>query len=110
MALTPAQREAQRKLIGLVQRGGATWMNREEGLCIFRQELQSGFSVGAHELTEHLDALGIPFTITINYPMALGKRTVRGYKVSVAWGDLPAVTRWMPSLQKYIGQVEAGTD
>lgn len=110
MALTPEQREAQRKLIGLILRGGASWMNREDGLCIFRQELESNFNVGAHELTEHLDTLDIPYTVTLNYPMTFGQRKVKGYKISVAWDDLPTVTKWMPSLQKHIDKVDADTE
>lgn len=105
MTLTDQQRSAQRTLIGLVLRSGSARLERDIGLCLFREHLESDFTIGATELTDHLETLEIPYSVVVGYSMRFGKRTVKGFDVRVAWDDLATVTRWMPSLQKHIDAV-----
>jgi hypothetical protein len=107
MALTPDQRSAQRRLIGLVRVGSNGSLSREHGLGWWREETDGEWKSGHNDITEMFEALGIPYDVTIE------KRPIRGrvravIGAYVAWDDLPAVVRWMPSFQQLIDQVEAG--
>lgn len=109
MALTPEQRSAQRRLIGLVRAGSNGSLSREHGLRWWREEADGEWKAGHTNLTEMFVTLGIPYEVTIEKRPTRGRaRGVVG--VYVPWDDLPAVVRWMPSFQQLIDQVEAGSE
>lgn len=106
MALTSAQRAAQRSLVGLVRVGSAV-VSRRDGLCIWRAEGSEEWQVGAGEIAEHLDVLEVPYSVAIVVRPARGtRRRQAGWEIRVAWDQMDAITHWVPSLRRLMAAVE----
>lgn len=106
MALTPEQRQAQRVVGGIIRSGAR--LSRER-LSIFREKGCEAWQAGAEEVTAHLAVLDVPYTVAITRgPTKRTARTV-GFRIDIAWADLPALERWVPSLRRLIDAVEAAT-
>ena len=103
MTLTPAERAAQRSLVGLVQTGAAQ-LDSAEGLRIWRASGSEEWQIGVDEVAGHFETLGIPHHIAL-VRRTVRRRPVAGFEVRVGWDDLPAVLRWVPSLQRLIDAV-----
>ena len=104
MTLTPEQRTAQKVLVGMLNRRSFMWFEPGDRLCIWRS--QSPIVAGAEEVSQHFDALEIPYGIRIEL-MKVGKQKKGGVTLTVSWDDLEAITRWAPSFQKHVDQARA---
>jgi hypothetical protein len=81
-------------------------VSRRDGLSIWRANGSEEFQVGAAEITGHLDALEVPYSVAVVVRTARGTRARQaGYQIRVAWDQLDRVTRWVPSLQQLIDAV-----
>jgi hypothetical protein len=106
MALTAAQRNAQRSLVGLVRAGGAV-VSRRNGLSIWRQKGSEEWQVGVEEIAKHLEVLGVPYSMTSVVRPARGARhSLLGSEIRVAWHELDTIIRWVPSVQRLMGVVD----
>ena len=103
MPLTPAQRAAQRSLVGLI-RAGSAQLDSNIGLRIWRAAGSEEWQVGVDEITDHLATLEIPHTVAL-VRRTTGRAVRAGFEVRVAWDDLDSVLRWAPSLQPLIDAV-----
>lgn len=82
-------------------RAGSAQLYEKHGLCIWREQGSEEWQVGVDEITDHLEALDIRYTVVV------ARRTVRrrlrpGFEVRVAWDNLAEVVRWVPSVQVLI--------
>ncbi|WP_434317519.1 hypothetical protein [Leifsonia sp. P73] len=98
--LTPEQRAAQRKLVGVLNAKYAMWFEPNGEFCIWRD----GVADGIPELSEAYDALEIPYSVRAE-EIVVRRRKTAGFTITVAWDDLSALTRWVPSFQKSIDSV-----
>lgn len=106
MVMIPEQRAAQRTLIGLFRGGSGVRLSKEDGLCIWRGVESEEWGLGAVQLTEHLDALGIPYSVAIMAsPFRKGMKP--GFDVRITWDQLHLVTKWVPSFRRVIDAVAA---
>lgn len=104
MPLTPEERLAQRVVGGIIRTGGAR-LSREQ-LMIWRSKDAGEFGADAAEVTEHLEALGVPYTVAITRGPTKHTKRQLGFRVDVAWDDLGTLERWLPSLRPLIDAVE----
>jgi len=95
MVLGPAQRYAQRSLVGTLTLGNNMWFDPEAGLCIWRGRQADAEGRGSTELSGHLDALNIPYSVRLELLTDRGRRQA-GFTIVVAWDCLSALTRWVP--------------
>ena len=110
MALTPEQRTAQRKIVGTLSLKSHMWFELTGDFCIWRDDRASAeWGAGIPELSEHFDALEIPYLVRVEV-VNTGKRKKAGFTLVVQRNDLPALTRWVPSFQKQIDNVQAELD
>lgn len=108
--LTPDQRAAQRSLVGLVRVGSAV-VDSVDGLCIWRAAGAEEWQVGPEEITAHLETLRIPYQVVVKVKPRTAKRPAQGgFEVQVPWESLPAVTRWVPSVQRLIDALAGSMD
>lgn len=108
MALTTAQRNAQRSLVGLVRAGGAV-VSRKDGLSIWREKGSEGWQVGGEEIANHLEVLGVPYSMASVVRPVRGARIGRsGFEIRVAWDQLDTIIRWVPSVQRLMDAVDGG--
>jgi hypothetical protein len=106
MALTSAQRSAQRSLVGLIRAGSAV-VSRKEGLSIWRARGSEEWQVSVEEITNHLDVLEVPYSVAVVLRPAHGKRPRQaGFSVQVEWDRLDSLVRWAPSLRVLMDAVE----
>lgn len=106
MALTSAQRSAQRSLVGLVRAGSAV-VSLKEGLSIWRAKGSGEWQVGVDEITNHLDVLEVPYTVAVVLRPGNGKRPRQaGFSVQVEWDRLDSLVRWVPSIRVLMDAVE----
>jgi hypothetical protein len=103
--LTPEQRAAQRSLVGFVRAGYGVFLDEQRGFCIWRGTTAQASGVGINEVTGHLDVLEVPYTVAVE-TMTVRRREQAGFAAQVARADLPALVRWVPSLQKSIDAAE----
>jgi hypothetical protein len=104
MALTPEERTAQRKIVGTLTRKSHMWFEPEGGFCIWRDQRASDeWGAGIPELSQLFDVLEIPYVVRAQR-RKVGKQEQAevSFVLVVAWDDLPALTRWVPSFQKDI--------
>ena len=105
MALTPEQRNAQRKIVGTLNARSYMWFEPDLAFCIWRDERASTeWGAGIPELSAYYDTLEIPYEVRIE-TIPAGKKKKTGFTLVVKRDDLPALTRWMPSFQKQIDAV-----
>ena len=108
MAMSPKQRQAQRVLIGLVNRGGHTGLDRDEKLVFWREDGSEAWQAGASEIAMHLRTLGVPHSV-LRARWTRGQNKGRlGTQIEIAWRDLGKLEQWVPSVRKLIVAVEAG--
>lgn len=105
MPLTPEQRSAQRSLVGFVRAGYGVFLDEQRGFCIWRGKTAQTSGVGIGEVTRHLDALEVPYTVAVE-TMTVRRRQQAGFTAQVAREDLPTLVRWVPSLQRSIEAAE----
>jgi hypothetical protein len=106
MALTLAQRSAQRSLIGLVRAGSAV-VSRKDGLSIWRAKGSEEWQVGAEEITGHLDVLEVPYMVAVVVRPARGaRRREAGFSIQVEWDRLDSLVRWVPSVRVLMDAVK----
>jgi hypothetical protein len=108
MALTPEQRTAQRKIVGTLNLRSFMWFDPHGQFCIWRDNRASTeWGAGIPELSAHFDTLEIPYSVRIQMMTVSKNNRKAGAALVVQWGDLPALTRWVPSFQKQIEGVRA---
>ncbi|HZJ04715.1 MAG TPA: hypothetical protein VFD59_04490 [Nocardioidaceae bacterium] len=97
----------QRTIVGLVRGGGAHL--HEEGWKVWRHPQAGEWQASTEEITAHLDALEVPYTVSIvrRRQSSRSAVSVAGLELRVATSDLPALLRWVPSLQRQIDALEA---
>ncbi|MUK01619.1 hypothetical protein GM708_06570 [Vibrio cholerae] len=68
-----------------------------------------GWQRGVSELSESLDALDVPYSVTVE------RRRVRnyaqpqmGFRLIVGWNDVDQLVAWVPSLRQYVDAVAGG--
>jgi len=107
MAITEEQRHAQRVWVGVIRAGGARL--HEDGLRAWRGKNAGQWQASAQELTEHLDVLGVPYTVEAKRG-TWSKRTERewGFEVHIATADLPSLVAWVPMLNRLIDALVEG--
>lgn len=106
MALTSAQRSAQRSLVGLIRAGSAV-VSRKEGLSIWRARGSEEWQVSVDEITNHLDVLQVPYSVAVVLRPAHGKQPRQaGFSVQVEWDRLDSLVRWVPSLRVLMDAVD----
>lgn len=106
MALTYAQRSAQRSLVGIVRAGGAV-VSHEDGLSIWRANGCEEWQVGSAEIRQHLEVLGVPYSMaSVVRPTRGGRGGLRGVEIRVAWHQLDSIIAWVPSVQRLVDAVE----
>lgn len=99
--LTPEERQAQRVIVGLI-RGGASALD-DQGWRVWRHPEAGEWQASAHEISDHLETLGVPYSVEIvRRRWGSSRQVIPGYQVRVATADLPVLLRWAPSLQKLI--------
>ena len=101
VALTGAERSAQRRLLGIIRTSG---LFDQDGLHIWREKGAEEWKAGAEQITGYLDALAVPYTVAIARRPAYRSRygTVPiGWDIRISCDDLPALVRWMPNLEKW---------
>lgn len=103
--MPPEQRAAQQTLIGLFRAGSHVWLDENRGLCIWRSRDAGEYMQDATELSKHLDALDVPYTVAVESQI-VRKRTTSGLTLQVARKDFGAITRFVPSFQKSIDAAE----
>jgi len=101
MAISEEQRHAQRVWVGVIRAGGGGL--HEDGLRVWRRKDAGQWQASAQELTEHLDVLGVPYTVDVKRG-TWSKRTERewGFEVHIATADLPTLVAWAPMLNRLI--------
>lgn len=108
--LTEDERHAQRRLIGLLNGGAHVYLCRAH-LGIFRESSSEEWKTTAREVTDALDVLDIPYTVTLMSGMFPTKKSHprgrHGTDVRILWDDFASVLHWMPSFQKHIDWAEA---
>jgi len=105
MALTPEQRTAQRKIVGMLNLKSGMWFEPTGDFCIWRDDVASEWGGGIPEVSAHFDVLEIPYLVRIEQ-INTGKQKKAGFTLVVHWDDLPSLTRWAPSFQKQIDGVK----
>lgn len=85
------------------------WFDPEAGLCIWRGRKADAEGRGSTELSGHLDALDVPYSVRLEALTVRGRRQT-GFTVVVGWENLEALTRWVPSFQEQIDGVRAEVD
>lgn len=106
MALTAAQRNAQRSLVGLVRAGSAV-VSRRDGLSIWREKGSEEWQVGGEEIAKDLEVLGVPYSVTSVVRPARGARhSLLGFEIRVAWDELDTIISWVPSVQRLMDIVD----
>lgn len=103
--LTPQQRQAQRVIVGIV-RGGAAQLH-EAGWRVWRHPDAGEWQASAEEIAAHLDVLEVPYTVAVvrRRHSRRSPAAVTGLEIRVATADLPALLRWVPSLQQLMDAV-----
>lgn len=109
VALSPEHRSAQRKLVGTLSLKKSMWFEPGAGLCIWRDERSTEWGAGIPELASCFDTLGIPYIVRAEL-LTVGKAKQAGFTLVVPWGDLDALTRWVPSFQRQIDNALASID
>lgn len=108
MALTERERYAQRVLIGVILRGGGAAVLTRDHLGIWRERGSESWKAGIDDLSRLLEELAIPHAVVDLTRPATGTLPARpGQEIRVAWDDLHAVVRWMPSFQKLIDAIRS---
>lgn len=109
MVLTPEERQAQRVLVGLVHRGASQL--DPGGWRVWRTvRSQDGAGATFEEITEYLDTLNIPYEVEIRRGQYSSRRQVEtAFEAVVRTKDLPALVRWVPSLQGAIDRLASLT-
>jgi hypothetical protein len=109
MALTPEQRSAQRKLVGTLNLKSGMWFEPDVGFCLWRDHQASAeWGAGIPELSINFDTLEIPYVVRPEV-LTVREREKAGLTLIVRWDDLDSLTKWVPSFQKQIDNVRAGT-
>jgi len=91
--------------MGLFRAGSHVWLDDQRGLCIWRSRDASEYMQDTSELSKHLDALEIPYTVAIETQM-VRKSSTSGLTLQVARQNFGAITRFVPSFQKSIDAAE----
>lgn len=101
---TEGQRAAQKRIVGVVR---ASCVLGLFGLALWREADAGEWKASAEEVAADLAVLGVPHTVVgANRPPTSRSPMVRrGREIRVVWDDLPALTRWMPSLAKAMEDV-----
>lgn len=103
--MPPEQRAAQQTLIGLFRAGSHVWLDEKRGLCIWRSRDAGEYMKDTSELSQHLDALDVPYTVAVETQI-VRKPSTAGLTLQVARKDFGAITRFVPSFQKSIDAAE----
>ena len=83
------------------------WFEPQAGFCIWRDQRDSEeFAAGIPELSDHFDALGIPYLVRVEFRTAQGRRTP-GFTLVVGWDDLSVLTKWVPSFSVQVENAKA---
>lgn len=107
MTLTPEQRTAQRKIVGLLNRRSGMWFEQDAGLCIWRDKRASEeWGLGIPELSEYFDTLEIPYSVRVEL-LTIGKQRKAGFTAVISWDHLDTLTTWAPSFQPQIDNAKA---
>ena len=96
---------APRTLVGLFRGGSGVWLYEKRGLCVRRSREALEWGLGAAELSEHLEALDVPYTVAAETITIGGERKV-GLSVQVSRKDLGSMSRFVPSFQRRIDAAE----
>jgi hypothetical protein len=107
MTLTPEQRTAQRKIVGMLNLKSTMWFEPTGDFCVWRDNVASEWGGGIPEVSAHFDTLEIPYSVRLEM-LNVGKPKKKpGFTLVVQSDDLPTLTRWVPSFQKQVDIMRA---